>query len=51
MRFQFPNGISSDFDGYRNLIDLYNKIDALDFDDITLVLVGRTGLKQTLWLY
>lgn len=36
MRFPFPNRISSDFDGYRILIDFCNKTNALEFEDIAL---------------
>ncbi len=36
MRFQFPNIISSDFNGYKTLIDLCKSIDGLKLDDIIL---------------
>ncbi len=43
MRFQFPNGINSNFNGYGILIDFYNKINNLEFEDITL------DFSNTIW--
>lgn len=44
MRFQFPQSIESNFEGYGTLIDFCNKTGGLVFDDITL------DFSKTKWL-
>lgn len=48
MKFQFPDGISSDFEGYRILMDFYNKTNALEFDDIILDFSKTTWFEANL---
>ena len=44
MRFEFPQSIKSDFDGYNTLVDFCNITDDLLFDDLTL------DFSKTKWL-
>ena len=48
MKFEFPQNIKSDFDGYATLVDLSNKIGDIDFDDITLDLNRTTWFEANL---
>lgn len=43
MRFQFPDVINTNFDGYEILIVFYNKTDNLEFEEITL------DFSNTIW--
>ncbi|MBU0567558.1 ATP-binding protein [bacterium] len=48
MKHEFPQEISSNFEGYRGLIDFYNKTSALAFDRIILDFAKTTWLEANL---
>lgn len=48
MKYEFPQNISSDFEGYKALIDFYNKTAEIGLDEIILDFAKTTWLEANL---